>query len=58
MTKTESLTWLRKVCPPEFYKTREYMALEDLIHLIYDNGLMIVDRVIHVEDEKCEYYFD
>lgn len=52
MTKTEALAWLRKMCPPEFYGTLEYMALEDLINTIYENGLMIVDRVIHVEDEE------
>lgn len=51
MTKTEALTWLRKVCPPEFYKNLEYMSLEDLIHQIYDEGKMIVDRVIHVEEK-------
>ena len=52
MTKTEALTWLRKVCPPEFFKSLEFMALEDLIHTIYDNGLEIVDRMIHVENEN------
>ncbi len=52
MTKTEALVWLRKVSPPEFFKNLEYMALEDLIHQIYDNGLEIRDRVIHVEGEK------
>jgi len=52
VTKTEALTWLRKVCPPEFYRSLEYMSLEDLITTIYDNGLEIVDRVIYVEDEK------
>lgn len=50
MTKNEALTWLRKVCPPEFFKNLEYMALEDLIHQIYDEGKMIVDRMIQVED--------
>ena len=52
MTKIEALAWLRKVSPPEFFKNLEYMALEDLIHMIYDNGLEIVDRMIHVEEEK------
>lgn len=51
MTKNEALAWLRRVCPPEFFKSLEFMALEDLIHLIYDEGKMIVDRVIHVEDK-------
>jgi len=51
MTKTEALAWLRRVSPPEFFKNLEYMALEDLIHLIYDNGLEIRDRIIHVEKE-------
>lgn len=52
MTKNEALTWLRRVCPPEFFKNLEYMILEDLIHLIYDNGMEIVDRVIYVEKEQ------
>ena len=52
MDKNEALRWLRKVCPPEFYKTLEYFLLEDLISLVYDNGLEIRDRVIHVESEE------
>ena len=52
MTKNEALAWLRRVCPPEFFKNLEYMALEDLIHTIYDNGMEIKDRVIYVEKEK------
>ncbi len=52
MTKNEALVWLHKMCPQEFYKSLEYMALEDLIHMIYDNGLEIRDRVIHVEEKK------
>lgn len=52
MDKNEALSWLRRVCPPEFFGSLEFMSLEDLIHLIYDNGLEIRDRVIHVEDEK------
>ena len=52
MTRIEALAWLRRVSPPEFFKNLEYMALEDLITTIYDNGLEIVDRVIYVEDEK------
>lgn len=52
MTKIEALAWLRRVSPPEFFNNLEFMALEDLIHTIYDNGLEIRDRVIHVEDEK------
>ncbi len=52
MTKIEALAWLRKVSPPEFFNNLEYMALEDLIHMIYDNGLEIVDRMIHVEEKE------
>ncbi len=52
MDKNEALSRLRKVCPPEFYGSLEFMSLEDLIHQIYDNGLMIVDRIIHVEGEN------
>ena len=52
MTKTEALIWLRKVSPSEFFTNLEYMALEDLIYMIYDNGLEIVDRMIHVESNK------
>lgn len=52
MTKNEALAWLQRVCPQEFFKSLEFMLLEDLIHLIYDNGLEIRDRVIYVEDEK------
>ncbi len=52
MTKNEALAWLRQRCPPEFYKNLEYMSLEDLIHLIYDEGKEIVDRMIHVEEKK------
>jgi len=54
MTKNEALAWLRRVSPPEFFKNLEYMALEDLIHQIYDNGMMIVDRIIHVDGGKNE----
>ena len=52
MTKNEALAWLRRVCPPEFFKTLEFFNLEDLIHQIYDNGMEIVDRVIYVEEEQ------
>ncbi len=51
MTKIEALAWLRRVSPSEFFTNLEYMALEDLIHQIYDNGLEIVDRMIHVEEK-------
>ena len=52
MTKNEALSWLRRVCPPEFYGSLEFFNLEDLIHLIYDNGMEIRDRVIYVEEEQ------
>lgn len=52
MTKNEALAWLRKKCPPEFYQTLEFFALEDFIHIIYDDGKEIVDRIIHVEETK------
>lgn len=52
MTKNESLAWLRRVSPPEFFNSLEYMALEDLIHMIYDEGMEIVDRVIYPEEIK------
>jgi len=52
MTKNEALAWLRRVCPPEFYKTLEYFLLEDLICLVYDDGKEIVDRIIHVKGTK------
>jgi len=51
MTKNEALSWLRRVCPPEFFKTLEYFCMEDVIHLIYDDGKVIEDRVIHVGEE-------
>ena len=51
MTKNEALAWLRKVCPPEFYGSLEYFSLEDLIHIIYNDGKVIEDRVIHVEED-------
>ena len=52
MTKNKALAWFRQKCPPELYKTLEYFCMEDVIHLIYDDGKVIEDRVIHVEEEK------
>lgn len=52
MTKNKALVWLRQKCPREFYKTLEYFCMEDVIHLIYDDGKEIVDRIIYVEEEK------
>lgn len=52
MTKTEALAWLRQRCPPEFFKTLEYFCMEDVIHLIYDDGKIIEDRIIYMEKEQ------
>ena len=54
MDKNEALSWFRRKCPPEFFKTLEYFCMEDVIHLLYDNGLEIRDRVIHVEETKSK----